>query len=165
MIHTKNPEVLKAINGMIIGAHNYLSNNSVFIMQQLFSDAAWLDSFVKTTRRRLTMQYVALKRALDSAEIPVAECHGSLMLFADFSEFLGEDTWEAEEELDEELFREVKLHAQSGRCFLASSPGWFRLMFTAQTFHSEEEIAEPFEELGRRLRKWREGRQSGLEKR
>lgn len=130
----------------------------------MFEDHEWLDNYVQTTKRRLTMQYNAIKKAFDSIGVPVAECNGSLMLFVDFSAYLEANTWEAEEKLQLEFFDKLKWHVNAGKQYVIDKPGWFRVMFTGQIFHTEEEMTKPFEELGKRLQEWKKNRAVGKSK-
>lgn len=61
IIYSKNAEVLEALAGFLLFVHNYMSNNSAFLLQKMLEDTTWLDNFVNTTRRRLTLQFNALK--------------------------------------------------------------------------------------------------------
>ena len=85
------------------------------------------------------------------------------MVLADLGAFLREPTWEAEEELWMELFNDVKWHVSPGGQYITSRPGWFRVMFTAQVYHTDAELAKPFEELGRRLIDWQKTRKTKTE--
>ena len=38
--------------------------------------------------------------------------------------------------------------------YITGEPGWFRIMFTSHVYYSDEELKDPFEELGRRLVAW-----------
>lgn len=109
LVYTKNKEILKSTEGIVPFVLNCMPSSTQYYIKEMFDDHKWLDSYVKLTRKRLTASYRALKKALDGVGIPIAECNGSLMLLADFSEFLKEDTYAAELDLWRELHRECKL--------------------------------------------------------
>lgn len=81
------------------------------------------------------------------------------MLWADFRQFLPENSWAGEDKLWEELFTECKWLITRGQQYLCNEPGWFRVMFTSQEWHSEEKISAPFEVLQQRLVLWKQKRE------
>ena len=80
------------------------------------------------------------------------------MVWVNFSFYLTENTWEAEDSLWKELFHECKWLITRGSNYCASEPGWFRIIFTSQLYHEEKDLSAPFKELKIRLLKWKNKR-------
>lgn len=80
------------------------------------------------------------------------------MLWADFRQFLPENSWKGEDLVWEELFTECKWLITRGQQYLCTEPGWFRVMFTSQEWCGEEQISAPFEALKQRLIIWKQKR-------
>lgn len=127
-------------------------------MRKVFEDEVWLENYIKVVQRRLTKAYKAIVGALTAVNVPVFEGQGTLMLWADFRDCLPEQSWKGEDALWEELFTECKWLITRGQQYLCQEPGWFRVMFTSQEWHSEEQISAPFEALKQRLIIWKQKR-------
>lgn len=84
------------------------STHSQYLMSKVFEDEAWIDKYVTVIQRRLTKAYNAIIDALQSIDVPVLKSQGSLMLWANFRQYLPEDSWAGENQLWEELFTECK---------------------------------------------------------
>ena len=124
-------------------------------------DDKWVDNYVKTARKRLTVSRTAFKDALKAANIPLFESQGTLMGWADFRGMLRESSWEAENELWEELYKECGWMIKRGREYATSEPGWFCVMLTSQNFHDDDSMKAPFEELSKRLVAWKQAKEAG----
>lgn len=131
-------------------------------MRKVFEDEEWLENYITVVRRRLTKAYKAIVSALKAIDVPVFEGQGTLMLWADFRKFLPQNNWDGEDQLWEELFTECKWLITRGQQYLCNEPGWFRVMFTSQEWHSEEQISAPFDALKERLIIWKQKRDSQL---
>lgn len=73
------------------------------------------------------------------------------MGWVDLRAYLRESSWEAENELWEELYKEVGWMVKRGREYASQEPGWFCVMLCSQPIHSEDDLKLPFEELQNRL--------------
>lgn len=58
----------------------------------------------------------------------------------------------------EELFTECKWLVTRGEHIGSLEPGWMRVIFSEMTFISEDTIEAPFQELQKRLMKWKSER-------
>lgn len=107
MIYTRNQEVLNVSKGLFGYMHN-ISSHTQYLLAKTFEDEKWIDNYVKTYRTRLTKLHTALKNALKRADISLFESQGTMMAWADFRKLLKEPTWEAEDQLWDELFKKCK---------------------------------------------------------
>lgn len=144
--YTYNEEIRTAFS-RIFGYLLQSSTHSQYLMKNVFEDEQWLENYITVVQRRLTIAYKSIVSALKAIDVPVFEGQGTLMLWADFRQFLPENSWEGEDKLWEELFTECKWLITRGQQYLCNEPGWFRVMFTSQEWHSEEKIPAPFEAL------------------
>lgn len=115
-----------------------VSSHTQFLLQRVLEDEKWVDNFVQTSKKRLQITRVAFKDALKAAGIPVFESQGTLMAWVDFRKYLREDTWEAENELWEELYKDCGWMIKRGREYAVMEPGWFCVMLTSQNFTNEQ---------------------------
>lgn len=157
--YTYNEELRTAFS-RIFGYLLQASTHSQYLMRKVFEDEIWLENFISVVRRRLTKAYKSVTSALKAIDVPVFEGQGTLMLWADFRQFLPENSWAGEDQLWEELFTECKWLITRGQQYLCNEPGWFRVMFTSQEWHSEDKISAPFDALKERLIIWKEKRNS-----
>lgn len=158
-IYTKNEDILAASRSTF-GMLHQVSTHTQFLLQKLLEDEKWLDSFVKTSKKRLTTSRNAFKEALKAANVPLFESQGTLMGWVDFRGYLRESSWEAENELWEELYKECGWMIKRGREFATSEPGWFCVMLTSQNFQDDESMCAPFEELKNRLVAWKQAKEA-----
>lgn len=129
-IYTKNEDILEASRSTF-GMLHQVSTHTQFLLQKILEDDKWVDSYVKTAKKRLTISRNALKDALKAADIPLFESQGTLMAWIDFRGFLKESTWDAETQLWEELYKDCGWMIKRGREYATSEPGWFCVMLTS----------------------------------
>lgn len=157
IVYTYNEELRNAFS-RIFGYLLQASTHSQYLMRKVFEDEVWLENFITVIRRRLTKCYKSVTGALKAADIPVFEGQGTLMLWADFRQYLPESSWKGEDQLWMELFTECKWLITRGQQYLCTEPGWFRVMFTSQEWISEDKISAPFDALKERLILWKQKR-------
>lgn len=115
-IYTKNADILAASRSTF-GMLHQVSSHTQFLLQKILEDEKWLDDYVKTARKRLTITRNAFKDALKSANVSVFESQGTLMAWVDFRGHLTESTWEAENKLWVELYNDCGWMIKRGREF------------------------------------------------
>lgn len=123
-------------------------------MQKILEDNDFITKFVKQYRERLTQTRNAFKDALQAANIPLFESQGTLMGWVDMRSYLVESSWEAENALWEELYKDCGWMIKRGREFATSEPGWFCVMLTSQMIQHDDQVVAPFNELKKRLVAW-----------
>jgi len=115
-----------------------VSSHTQFLLQKVLEDEKWVDNYIKTARKRLTISKNSFKEALDAAGIPLFESQGTLMGWVDLRAFLRESSWEAENELWEELYKDVGWMVKRGREYASQEPGWFCVMLCSQQHQKED---------------------------
>jgi aspartate/methionine/tyrosine aminotransferase len=138
-IFTQNQDILAASRSTF-GMLHQVSSHTQFLMQKILEDQKWLEDYVKMARKRLTASRTAFKDALQAANIPLFESQGTLMGWVDMRAFLVESSWEAENALWEELYKDCGWMIKRGREFATSEPGWFCVMLTSQTFQDDDSM-------------------------
>ncbi len=126
IVYSKNEEFLKAYNNL--AAPHMVSNLTQWIVQEVLSDKNFLKRYIKKNIESLTQSYVTVTKTLDKIKIPYAPSRGSLFVWMDLSEFLSENTEEAEQVLWRALYDEQGVLLTPGTGFGHTKRGQFRLV-------------------------------------
>ncbi|NXU55938.1 1A1L1 protein, partial [Turnix velox] len=128
VLHTKNPEIQKAVNELVV--FHSCPGPVQHILCQLLRDRDWLENvFFPTNKKRLREAQNILVAGLADLGIPVFKSSAGLYVWADFRKFLKSQTFEAEFELWQKIL-DKKLLISPGKAFYCYEPGWFRLVFS-----------------------------------
>jgi aspartate/methionine/tyrosine aminotransferase len=126
VIHTRNPEVLAAVQNQARVAS--ASSDTQALLRSLIADKTWLDPFLKTARTRLRSAYNLTTTSLTTAGIPYLPAQAGFFLYLDLRQHAS--TFEAESALATRLATEANLQVTPGAAFHTPTPGYYRLCYT-----------------------------------
>ena len=126
LVYSKNENFLKAYTNL--AAPHMVSNLTQWLLQEVLSDKKFIKKYINTNKENLTQSYLAVTKTLDKIKIPYVPARGSLFVWLDFSEFLTENTEEAEQSLWRSLYDEQGVLLTPGTGFGHSKRGQFRLV-------------------------------------
>lgn len=128
VLHSKNQELIEAAQEL---AHfSRVSNHTQSLVEHVLSDEKWLEQFFQQAKLRLTDAYNAITNDLQEADIPYMEAKGGVFVFVNLSEYLDNDSFEAEKALSDKIFNDCKINLSPGALFHCPQPGWFRITYT-----------------------------------
>jgi 1-aminocyclopropane-1-carboxylate synthase len=127
VLHTRNAALLEAFSN--VNYFTTVSNFSQDALTQLLRDEAWLDEYMRTSRRLLRESYEALAGILRAAEIPFVEARAGMFVWIDLRRLLRGAGFAAERALTRELFEECHVLFTPGEYQHAAEPGFFRVCF------------------------------------
>uniref|UniRef100_A0A7E4VZA2 Aminotran_1_2 domain-containing protein n=1 Tax=Panagrellus redivivus TaxID=6233 RepID=A0A7E4VZA2_PANRE len=107
------------------------------LVKGLLNDHNWVSSFIESNNANLleARDYFASRlKSLSTSDkqIRIANSSAGFFFLADFSDFLAEKTWSSEGALRDAFIRE-KVLIISGADVRMPFPGWFRIVFSANT--------------------------------
>jgi len=126
LVYSKNEEFLKAYTNL--AAPHMVSNLTQWVVQEILSDKKFIKQYIKTNKENLTQSYITVTKMLDKINIPYVPARGSLFVWLDLSEFLTENTEEAEQVLWRALYDEQGVLLTPGTGFGHTKRGQFRLV-------------------------------------
>ena len=144
VLHTRNAALLSAFAN--VNYFTTVSNHTQDALTQLLRDEAWIDEYMRTSRRLLRESYEALAGLLRAAAIPFVEAHAGMFVWIDLRRLLRGEGFAAERALTRELFDSVRIHAAacathaSARSALLAPP---RALLTAPRFPFPISLADP----------------------
>ena len=110
VLHTRNTALLSAFAN--VNYFTTVSNHTQDALTQLLRDEAWVDEYMRTSRRLLRESYEALAAILRAAEIPFVEARAGMFVWIDLRRLLRGTGFEAERALTRELFDSVSSRAR-----------------------------------------------------
>lgn len=126
VVYSKNEEFLTAYTNL--AAPHMVSNLTQWLVQEVLSDKKFIKKYIKTNKSNLTRSYLTVTKALDKIDIPYVPARGSLFVWLDLSEFLIENTEEAEQNLWRSLYDKQGVLLTPGTGFGHTKRGQFRLV-------------------------------------
>ena len=126
IVYSKNEEFLRAYTNL--AAPHMVSNLTQWVLQEVLSDKKFIKQYIKTNKENLTLSYLTVTKTLDQINIPYIKARGSLFVWLDMSEFLTENTEEAEQLLWRSLYDEQGVLLTPGTGFGHTKRGQFRLV-------------------------------------
>ncbi|MEL7119774.1 MAG: aminotransferase class I/II-fold pyridoxal phosphate-dependent enzyme [Bacteroidota bacterium] len=145
MVYSLNQAFLEAYNNL--NAPQMVSNFAQWIFLKVMEDHDFIADYIEYNQKALTESYIIVIESLRRLNIPYAPARGSLFVWLDFSEFLKEQSQEAENEMWMNIYNETKVLLTPGQGFGHSKRGQFRLVYSCV---SKEELSVAME----RLEKW-----------
>lgn len=150
VLYTLNETLRKAYNNL--NAPSLVSNYAQWIFEKLLADHDFVKSYIAANQYALTESYALAVTRLRMLNIPYSPARGSLFVWLDLSEFMPENTAEAEHALWMDLYRQSGVLLTPGDGFGHKSRGQFRLVYSYVTKADLEVIMDRVEAfvLGRR---------------
>lgn len=121
---------------LIKGMHNLayysgVSTHTQLLLTELLKTPE-LPELLKHNREELHKSYLKMVEALDKIGVKSLPAQGGIFIFADFSPYMEEDTFECEMQLWEKIYNELKVNISPGRIFAGDKPGWFRICYALE---------------------------------
>ena len=142
LVHSHNAKFIKAYENLNLS--HTVSNFSQWIVQLLMEDTTFMDRYIPDIQARLTEAYVVVIQHLKELNIPYVPSRGSLFVWLDLSEFLSENTQQAEKEFWLELFRATGILLTPGEGFGHTKKGQFRVVYPYVSKESLEVAMQRF---------------------
>jgi len=127
LIYSRNPAFNRAADNLNV-AH-MASNLTQWTIQQVLADHAFVDAFISNNRKRLTESYIEVVEALRRSGIPYVPSRGSLFVWADFSEFLEDQTEAADHQLWLRIYDATGILLTPGAGFGHTKHGMYRIVY------------------------------------
>ncbi len=128
VVHSLNKTFLEAYTNL--NGPSMVSNYTQWIFELALGDRNFVQNYIQTNQKLLTENYVTTVKELKKLSISYAPARGSLFVWLDLSEFLAENTQEAENELWNELYDKTRILLTPGDGFGHSKHGQFRLVYS-----------------------------------
>jgi aspartate/methionine/tyrosine aminotransferase len=108
------------------------SGHTQYLLGDLISDEAWIDSYIDSMREILRDAHDRLAAALDEGNIRHVPAEAGVFVLLDLRSHLAEPTWEAEHALWLTILEQARVNLTPGAACRAGEPGFFRLCYAAQ---------------------------------
>ena len=128
LVYSLNKTFLTAYNNL--NGPTMVSNYTQWIFEKALNDHAFVEAYIKANQQLLTENYVTVVRQLRKLGISYTPARGSLFAWLDLSEFLENNTQEAETKFWMELYKQSGVLLTPGNGFGHTKRGQFRLVFS-----------------------------------
>jgi len=109
------------------------SGHTQYLLGDLISDEAWIDSYIDSMRELLRGAHARLTAALDEGGIRHLPAEAGVFVLLDLRQYLAEPTWEAEHALWISILEQARVNLTPGAACRVGEPGFFRLCYAAQS--------------------------------
>ncbi|GAA4281071.1 aminotransferase class I/II-fold pyridoxal phosphate-dependent enzyme [Gaetbulibacter aestuarii] len=130
--HSLNEAFIKGLDN--VNVPHMVSNLAQWGISELLNDADFVSQYIILNKKRLSQSYRLMTKALDELNIPYVPAKGSFFIWADFSNYLSEQSTEAEDQLWLDIYTNTKVLLTPGKGFGHEKKGLFRIVFTAVPF-------------------------------
>jgi aspartate/methionine/tyrosine aminotransferase len=127
LMYSHNDAFLRAFG--LLNTFSMTSNLTQWVVQNVLEDDTFVTSFIADNGARLTRAYLEVVRVLRRCDIPYVPSRGSLFVWADFSEFLTDDTAEAAHDLWRKIYTTTGVLLTPGEGFGHTKHGMFRIVY------------------------------------
>ncbi|GMI60397.1 hypothetical protein ScalyP_jg4211 [Parmales sp. scaly parma] len=125
-LYTMNEELKQAFGN--INAFSAVSHPIQSLVAIVLSDSSFVSKYLSTMRAELLTSYTIAAKTLTSLSVPFTPACSGVFVYADFSKFLPDDSWEGEEALVQMFFNEGVVMTP-GKSQQAAKPGFFRICY------------------------------------
>ena len=140
ILYSENRDLVSAVQE--IAYFHPVSTQTQFFLENLISDRSWCREFAAINRAKLLESYTLTEKLLrERLGIKIIEANAGIFVWADFSDLLQEQTFEAEMALFQRIFNECDVNISPGQYFDSKTPGWFRICFAQKEEHMIEAAA------------------------
>jgi aspartate/methionine/tyrosine aminotransferase len=133
---SQNPAINAAVDALAYWA--CCSGHTQYLLGEMISDEAWVDSYIETMREKLRGAHFRLAAALDAGGIRHLPAEAGVFVLLDLRPHLAEPTWEAERVLWLEMLEQARVNITPGAACHCSEPGFFRLCYASQPTETVE---------------------------
>lgn len=127
LVYSHNEQFIKAYENF--NATHMVSNYAQWIFQKVLEDHDFVDHYIQINQTLLTESYLVAVKTFRKLNIPYVPAAGSLFVWIDLSEFLPEQSQEAENQFWLELYQETGILLTPGEGFGHTKKGQFRVVF------------------------------------
>ncbi len=146
VFYSENKELVSAVQE--IAYFHPVSNHSQRFLENLISNRTWCREFTRKNKTRLFESYTMITDLFESRlDIKIIEANAGIFVWADFSNYMEDQTFEAELKLFDKIFNECHVSIIPGQFFKSNTPGWFRVCFAQK----EEYITTAVKRLEKKL--------------
>jgi 1-aminocyclopropane-1-carboxylate synthase len=125
-----------------------VSTHTQRFLENLISDRTWCREFIRKNKAKLLESYTLVKDLFENQlNIKIIEANAGIFVWADFSDYLEAQTFEAELKLFDKILTECQVSISPGQFFESNTPGWFRVCFAQK----EEQIITAVKRLKKTL--------------
>jgi 1-aminocyclopropane-1-carboxylate synthase len=125
-----------------------VSTHTQRFLENLISNRTWCREFIRKNKAKLFESYTLVKELFENQlNIKIIEANAGIFVWADFSDYMEAQTFEAELKLFDKIFNECQVSISPGQFFQSNTPGWFRVCFAQK----EEQITTAVERLKKTL--------------
>ena len=150
IMYSQNAALRKAFNNL--NAPSMVSNYAQWTFEKVLADHDFVASYIKANQRALTENYALAVSRLRKLSIPYSPARGSLFVWLDLSEFMKQNTAEAEHALWMDMFKKTGVLLTPGDGFGHEKRGQFRLVYSYVTREDLEVVVGRMEEYVRNRR-------------
>lgn len=135
LIYSHNRELIRAMSA--VSMFHWSGNISEKIAILMLEDVEWMDNFLQTSRERLAVSNVLVRKILDEEGVEYRKgANAGFFIWIDLRPFLSvssnaslEERWSAETDLFKRMIGN-KVFITNGAEMSADEPGWFRVIFS-----------------------------------
>lgn len=142
---SENPAVNAAVDTLAYWA--CCSGHTQYLLGEMISDEAWVDSYIGSMRELLNGAYTRLSAALDAGGIRYLPAEAGVFVLLDLRSHLEAPTWEAEHALWHRILEQTRVSLTPGAACHVSEPGFFRLCYAGQPTEAAEAGVDRIVEL------------------
>ncbi len=128
VVYSLNEAFLAAFNNL--NPPHMVSNFTQWIFQQVFSDVDFVEKYIAHNQKVMTESYALVIEYLKKWKVPYVPARGSLFVWLDLSEFLSEQSQEAENQLWMDIYEKTKVLLTPGEGFGHAKKGQYRLVYS-----------------------------------
>lgn len=127
VVHSLNETLMKAYGNINLAC--MVSNFTQWLFQLLLEDNVFVKEYIETNQKRLTENYITAVQSFRKLNIPYTPSRGSLFIWVDMSEFLENQSQDAENKFWFEVYEKTKILLTPGEGFGHTKKGLFRVVF------------------------------------
>ncbi len=147
VFYSENKDLVDVIKE--ISYFHTVSNHTQKFIGDFLKDQPFCRAFIQKNNKRLLESYTHIETLLkQDLNIDIIPANAGIFIWADFSKFLTEKTFEAELKLFDDIFNQCNVSISPGQYFNCCTPGWFRICFAQK----KDVITHAVERLLRHLR-------------
>lgn len=150
-LYTQNAQLLGALANLNI--FSGVSHPIQMITAEILTDDQFVDSFLDTSRERLSQSYSICAGKLEEMVIPYIHAEAGIFLYVDFSSLLPKKDYEGEAMLRELMTDYAHVVLTPGDSQRDPRPGWFRICYACVSPEVLEIAMERLSRLVAKIRK------------
>ena len=127
ILHSHNEDLMTAYENYNL-THS-VSNHTQWLLLKLMEDEQFIENYIEENSKLLTRSYVQIIELLRKHDIPYIPSRGGLFVWADFSRFLAEQSYDAEIDFWQSLYKDTGILFTPGHGFGHKGFGFFRIVY------------------------------------